>query len=101
MQNGIRQTTIRRDTPQTSGSFETATSHPAELGPRAEGVEYVTGNGAFRVLDVVTDRSEARRILKRHSARFAVLVRDLHAGTEHYTGAVWTGSDRVLKAVTV
>jgi len=74
-------------------------SPAAELGPRAEGIEYVTGNGAFRVLDVVTEPSEARRILKRHSARFAVLVRDLHAGTEHYTGAVWTGSDRVLKAV--
>lgn len=73
----------------------------AELGPRAEGTEYVTGNGAFRVLDVVTDPSEARRVLKRRSARFAVLIRDLHAGTEHYTGAVWTGSDRVLKAVTV
>jgi hypothetical protein len=48
---------------------------------------------------VVTDPSEARRILRRNAAKFAVLVRDLHAGTEHYTGAVWTGSDRVLKAV--
>lgn len=71
----------------------------AQIGPRQPGIEYVTGNGAFRVLAVVTDPSEARRILKRHSARFAVLVRDVHAGTEHYTGAVWTGSDRVLKAV--
>lgn len=71
----------------------------AGLGPRAEGTVYDNASGIFRVLDVVTDPSEARRILKRHSARFAVLVRDLHAGTEHYTGAVWTGSDRVLKAV--
>ena len=78
-----------------------AATTTAELGPRVPGTEYDNASGAFRVLDVVTDRSEARRILKRHSARFAVLVRDLHAGTEHYTGAVWTGSDRVLKAVAV
>jgi hypothetical protein len=70
-----------------------------QIGPRAAGIEYVTGNAAYRVLTVVTDPSEARRILRRNAAKFAVLVRDLHAGTEHYTGAVWTGSDRVLKAV--
>jgi hypothetical protein len=73
----------------------------AQIGPRTPGTVFDNASGAFRVLDVVTDPSEARRVLKRHSARFAVLVRDLHAGTEHYTGAVWTGSDRVLKAVTV
>lgn len=71
-----------------------------QIGPRVRGVMYYDGPALVEVLHVVTDPSEARRILKRHSARFAVLVRDLHAGTEHYTGAVWTGSDRVLKAVT-
>ncbi|CAL9667522.1 hypothetical protein SUDANB145_07237 (plasmid) [Streptomyces sp. enrichment culture] len=69
------------------------------IGPRRPGTIYDNATGTYRVLQVVTDLSEARRILRRRSARFAVLVRDLHAGTEHYTGAVWTGSDRVLKAV--
>ncbi|MFG2276697.1 hypothetical protein ACGFNY_43935 [Streptomyces chartreusis] len=70
-----------------------------QLGPRAEGTVYDNASGTFEVRHVVTDRAEARRILRRQSARFAVLIRDVHAGTEHYTGAVWTGSDRVLKAV--
>jgi hypothetical protein len=73
----------------------------AELGPREPGTVYDNASGVFNVLAVVTDPSEARRILRRNAARFAVLVRDMHAGTEHYTGAVWTGSDRVLKAVAV
>lgn len=71
----------------------------AQIGPREPGTVYDNASGAFRVLDVVTDPSEAQRILRRNAARFAILIRDLHAGTEHYTGAVWTGSDRVLKAV--
>lgn len=70
------------------------------IGPRQPGTVYYDGARMVRVEAVVTDPSEARRILRRRSARFAVLVRDLHAGTEHYTGAIWTGSDRVLKAVT-
>lgn len=73
----------------------------AQIGPRAVGAVYDNTSGAFRVLRVVTDPSEARRILRRNAARFAIHVLDLHAGTEHYTGAVWTGSDRVLKAVAV
>jgi hypothetical protein len=72
----------------------------AEIGPRQPGIVYDNATSTFRVLAVVTDPSEARRVLKRRAARFAVLVRDLHAGTEHYTGAIWTGSDRVIKAVT-
>ena len=97
MQNGIGRDSIRRDAPQASGSF--ADSISAQIGPRTEGTVYTNPSGAFRVLAVVTEPSEARRVLKRNAARYAVLVRDLHAGTEYYTGAVWTGSDRVLKAV--
>lgn len=70
-----------------------------QIGPRVPGTVYYDGPHLVEVRAVITEPTEARRILKRHSARFAVLVRDLHAGTEHYTGAVWTGSDRVLKAV--
>lgn len=76
-----------------------SSSTAGQLGPRKPGTVYYDGPRLVEVRAVITDRDEARRILRRHSARFAVLVRDLHAGTEHYTGAVWTGSDRVLKAV--
>lgn len=76
-------------------------STTAQIGPRTPGTVYYDGPRMVQVRHVVTNPSEARRVLKRHAARFAVLVRDIHAGTEYYTGAVWTGSDRVLKAVTV
>ena len=102
MKNRIGPQSIHRDVPHTSVSNPDATSIPAvaaQIGPRTLGTVYDNASGAFRVLAVVTDPSEARRILRRNAATFAVLVRDLHAGTEHYTGAVWTGSDRVLKAV--
>jgi hypothetical protein len=69
------------------------------IGPRTPGVVYYDGPRLVQVRQLVTNPSEARRVLKRHAARFAVLVRDMHAGTEYYTGAVWTGTDRVEKAV--
>jgi len=78
-----------------------STNVSAELGPRTPGTVYDNASGLFEVQAVVIDPSEARRVLRRNAARFAVLVKDLYAGTEHYTGAVWTGSDRVLKAVAV
>ena len=74
-------------------------STSAQIGPRRPGTVYDNASGMFRVLAVVTDPSEARRILRRNAARFAVLVEDLHTASRHYTGATWTGSDRVLKAV--
>jgi hypothetical protein len=70
-----------------------------QIGPREPGTVYDNAAGMFQVQDVVTNTSEARRILRRRSAQFAIHVLDLHTGTDHYTGAVWTGSDRVLKAV--
>jgi hypothetical protein len=76
------------------------TSAAAQIGPREPGTVYDNAAGLFQVRAVITDLTEARRILRRNAARFAILVRDLNAGTEYYTGATWTGSDRVLKAVT-
>jgi hypothetical protein len=95
-----------RSTDTSSGTRQTSLDTPtttitAQIGPREPGVVYYDGGRMVEVRAVITDLTEARRVLKRKAARFAVLVRDLHAGTEHYTGAVWTGSDRVLKAVTV
>ncbi|MDX2997979.1 hypothetical protein [Streptomyces scabiei] len=71
-----------------------------QIGPRAPGVVYYDGPRLVQVAEVITDTSESQRILKRRAARFAIRLVDQHAGTEYYTGAIWTGSDRVLKAVT-
>jgi hypothetical protein len=72
-----------------------------QIGPREPGVVYYDGGRLVEVRRVINAASEARRILRRRAAQFAILVRDLHTGTEHYTGAIWTGSDRVLKTVTL
>lgn len=72
-----------------------------DIGPRRPGVVYENIDGAFRVLDVTTNPSEARRILKRRAAQFAITVIDtLRPDAQPFAiGTVWTGSDRVLKAV--
>jgi len=93
-----------RSTDTSSGTRQASLDTPtttitAQIGPREPGVVYYDGGRLVEVKAVVTDLGEARRVLRRRSARFAVLVEDQHAGTAYYTGAVWTGSDRVLKAV--
>ena len=98
MENRIGRSTASPTTTQADEAPRRVTA--TGIGPRQPGTVYYDGARMVRVEAVVTDPSEARRILRRRSARFAVLVRDLHAGTAHYTGAIWTGSDRVLKAVT-
>lgn len=97
MNNRIGQQSIRRDVPHTSVSNQPSTA--AQIGPRRPGVVYYDGPALVRVEAVITNPSEARRILRRRSAQYAIEITDLHTGTSHYTGAVWTGSDRVLKAV--
>lgn len=72
-----------------------------DIGPRAEGVIYDNASGTFKVLNVVTDQSEARRILRRRAAQFAIEIVDIFTGERDYTCTVWTGSDRVRQAVTV
>lgn len=85
--------------PDEQHSTASAVSVTAQIGPRAAGTVYYDGPRMVQVQDVITDPSEARRILRRNAAQYAIHVVDLHAGTEYYTGAVWTGSDRVIKAV--
>jgi hypothetical protein len=70
-----------------------------QIGPRRPGVVYSDGVTELEVLDVVEDATEARRILRRRGAQFAVIVRDIYTGAERATCTTWTGSDRVLKAV--
>jgi hypothetical protein len=70
-----------------------------QIGPRRPGTVYYDGGRLVEVRQVVTDASEARRVLRRRSAQYAIEIIDLHTGDTRYTGAIWTGSDRVLKAV--
>ncbi|TXS57991.1 hypothetical protein [Streptomyces sp. sk2.1] len=70
-----------------------------QIGPRKPGVVYSTADGVYEVLDVTTDRDEARRILKRRTAQFAIIVHDRTADTIGAIGTAWTGTDRVIKAV--
>lgn len=78
-------------------STPTTNMHPAPARPAMSEHE--------RVKDPLSTRPPRKhlqgcaRILRRNAAKYTVIVRDPHAGTEHYTGAVWTGSERVLKAV--
>lgn len=70
-----------------------------QIGDRKPGAVYYDGPRLVQVREVITDCREARRILKRRAAQFAIHVTDLHAGTDYFTCTVWTGTDRVLKAV--
>ena len=92
-------TTSRTDSVQADEALHRVIAD--QIGPRKPGVVYYAGTRLVEVRRVITDRAEARRILRRKAAQFAVFVRDLHTGSEHYTGATWIGSDRVLKAVAV
>ncbi|MEU3656436.1 hypothetical protein AB0E67_27240 [Streptomyces sp. NPDC032161] len=69
-----------------------------QIGPRKPGVVYSTADGIYEVLGVTTDRDEARRILKRRAAQFAIVVHDQTANTVGAICTAWTSSGRVLKA---
>lgn len=98
MENRIgRSTALPTDTTQADEALRRVVAN--QIGPRQPGVVYYDGSRLVQVRRVISDLTEARRILKRRAAQFAIEVVDLHTGSRHYTGSVWTGSDRVLKAV--
>ncbi|MGV2914701.1 hypothetical protein [Streptomyces alfalfae] len=105
MKHGSRQ--VQHSTSKVSASISVVSqsdealvqSVAADIGPRRPGVVYYDGPRLVQVLAVIRDRTEARRVLRRKAAQFAVIIRDLHTGAEHATCTVWTGSDRVEKAV--
>ncbi|MGW2863315.1 hypothetical protein [Streptomyces sp. NPDC001205] len=72
------------------------------IGQRKPGVVYTPGGSddvQLKVLAVTTDRDEARRLLGRRAAQFAITVVDIHTGQQDVICTVWTDRDRVLKAV--
>ncbi|GHE56477.1 hypothetical protein GCM10018785_27230 [Streptomyces longispororuber] len=74
-----------------------------QIGPRAPGAIYQNVDGAFEVLSVVREPEQARVLLRRRSARWAVIVRDvLRPGAEPFAvGSVWTTSDRLVREACV
>ncbi|WP_121711939.1 hypothetical protein [Streptomyces sp. E5N91] len=71
-----------------------------EIGPRLPGAIYANQDGRFEVLALVTAPAEAARLLRRTSARWAVIVRDtLRAdGQPFVVGSVWTTEDYLIRS---
>ncbi|MEU4655106.1 hypothetical protein AB0G32_14400 [Streptomyces sp. NPDC023723] len=70
-----------------------------EIGPRHPGAIYQNVTGRYEVLALVTDRAEVARLLRRNSARWAVIVRDTLRpdGQPVAIGSVWTTEDYLLR----
>ncbi|EYT77980.1 hypothetical protein CF54_39855 [Streptomyces sp. Tu 6176] len=70
-----------------------------EIGPRRPGAIYQNSDGRFEVLALVTDRARAAQLLRRDSARWAVIIRDTLRpdGQPFAVGSVWTTSDYLLR----
>ncbi|MFB8247341.1 hypothetical protein ACFC5X_20145 [Streptomyces sp. NPDC055952] len=70
-----------------------------EIGPRRPGAIYQNSDGRFEVLALITDPAEAAQLLRRVSARWAVIVRDTLRpdGQPFAVGSVWTTSDYLIR----
>ncbi|MEU5632142.1 hypothetical protein ACH47C_23530 [Streptomyces rishiriensis] len=70
-----------------------------EIGPRRPGAIYQNSDGRFEVLALITDPREAAQLLRRDSARWAVIIRDTLRpdGQPYAVGSVWTTSDYLLR----
>jgi hypothetical protein len=68
----------------------------AQIGPRRPGIIYRNVDGLFLVIDVFTEPDKARSLLKRRSARFAVVVINLLDDRMHIVGSAWTTSDHIV-----
>ncbi|CAL9675364.1 hypothetical protein [Streptomyces griseomycini] len=70
-----------------------------QIGPRSVGAIYSNTDGAFEVLTVVRDPAQARALLRRRCAQWALIVQDvLRPGAKPFAiGSVWTTSDVLLR----
>ncbi|MGA5207937.1 hypothetical protein [Streptomyces variegatus] len=70
-----------------------------EIGPRRPGAIYQNADGRFEVLALITAPAEAAQLLRRASARWAVIVRDTLRpdGIPFAVGSVWTTSDYLIR----
>ncbi|MER7577487.1 hypothetical protein [Streptomyces sp. NPDC126514] len=67
----------------------------SEIGPRSAGAIYRNTDGVFEVLVVTRDPERAPQLLRRRSAQWAVIVKDItRPGAEPVAvGSAWTTSD--------
>ena len=77
----------------------TLPSTEQEIGPRRPGAIYQNTDGRFEVLALITNPREAAQLLRRGSARWAVIVRDTLRpdGQPYAVGSVWTTSDYLIR----
>ncbi|MFD8229432.1 hypothetical protein ACFV16_35640 [Streptomyces massasporeus] len=70
-----------------------------EIGPRCPGAIYQNQDGRFEVLALITDPVEAAQLLRRASARWAVIVRDTLRpdGQPFAFGSAWATSDYLVR----
>ncbi|WP_370424317.1 hypothetical protein AB8O64_36815 (plasmid) [Streptomyces sp. QH1-20] len=70
-----------------------------QIGPRRTGAIYQNSDGAFEVLALVLNPEEARALLRRRSAQWAVIVRDVLRPDSQpvAVGSVWTTSDQLVR----
>ncbi|MET9142011.1 hypothetical protein [Streptomyces parvulus] len=88
-----------RQGPPGDGRPHPHTARAAEIGPRGVGAIYANQDGCFEVLALVTNPVQAARLLRRSSARWAVIVRDTLRpdGQPFVVGSVWTNEDYLIR----
>jgi len=90
----------RKDTPTTGRPHPHCLADITDqIGPRRPGAIYQNVDGRFEVLALVTDPADAAKLLRRDSARWAVIVRDTLRpdGQPFAVGSVWTTSDYLIR----
>jgi hypothetical protein len=89
----------RQDTPAAGRPHPHVRDIAEQIGPRAAGAIYQNVDGRFEVLALITDPAEAAQLLRRNSARWAVIVRDTLRpdGQPFAVGSVWTDSDYLIR----
>lgn len=67
----------------------------AQIGPRGTGAIYRNVDGVFEVLVVTRDPAQARALLRRRCAQWALIVKDITrpGGEPFAVGSAWTTSD--------
>ncbi|MFE1442958.1 hypothetical protein [Streptomyces sp. NPDC058739] len=73
-----------------------------QIGPRGIGAIYTNVDGAFEVISVVRGPERAQALLRRQSAQWALVIKDvLRPDAEPFAvGSVWTTSDHLVREAT-
>ncbi|MFJ4717461.1 hypothetical protein [Streptomyces sp. NPDC088785] len=85
-----------------TGSLSLPADVADAVGPRFPGAIYQNVDGRFEVLALITAPSDAAELLRRDSARWALVVRDTLRpdAIPFAVGSVWTTSDFLIRPAT-